>query len=184
MLDTDSVPAKRLRYSPESKHAPKPQNIHLHQKENREHIESVLQPSTIDASPSRSSGSAVTHAESDSASDHATTSQTHAAGKSLRASATPWTPAVSSIWSNVSEPSRGWRGGSFDISMFGAVKASTTATHSEATQEDATASMSRIAQVHKLQLSVLATFSWTMQSGLTGVCYLGAGWDANGPVRS
>ena len=147
MLDSDSVPAKRLRYSPESKHAPKPQNIHLHQKENREQVESGLQPGTINTSPSRSSGSAVTHAESDSASDHATNSQTHAAGKSLSASATPWTPAVSSIWSNVSEHSWGWHAGSFDISMFGAVKASTNATHSESTQQDATASISCLAQV-------------------------------------
>lgn len=140
MLDTDGVPAKRLRYSPESKHAPKPQTVTLHKRESGDHAGSVLQPGTIPTSPSGSSGSAVTHAESEPATDHATTSQTQAAGKNLRASAAPWTPAVNSIWSNVSEPSWGWHSGSFDISMFG--KASTTATHYEAT-----ASMSRLAQV-------------------------------------
>ena len=156
MSDGDIVPAKRLRYSPESKHATKPKVSYLDQKENKDHDGHILQPGTVLTSPSRSSGSAVTHAGSDSASDHATTSQTQATTKGLRASATPWTPTVNNIWSSVSrqEPSWGWQSGSFDMSVFGAAKA-TTATCYGATGQDAAASKSHCAQVQSLWLELI-----------------------------
>ena len=165
MSDADAVPAKRLRYSPESKHAPNPKVSYLDQKENKDHDESTSQPCTVLTSPSRSSGSAVTYAGSDSASDHATTSQTQATTKGLRASATPWTPMVNNIWSSVSgqESSLGWQSGSFDMSMFGAAKA-TTATRHGATGKDAAASKSCYAQVKTLKLElVMLVLSCTLQ---------------------
>ena len=152
MLHGDAVPAKRLRYSPESKHAPKPKVNYLDPKENKDQNGSILQPASVLTSPSRSSGSAVTHVESDSASDHTTTSQTQATNKGLRASATPWTPTVNSIWSSVSapEPSWGWQSGSFDMSIFGTVKATSAACYGP-TGQDAAAAKPQYAQVQNLR---------------------------------
>ena len=154
MSDGDAVPAKRLRYSPESKHAPKPNVSSLDQRENKDHDKSISQPGTVLTSPSRSSGSAVTYTGSDSASDYATTSQTQATTKGLRASATPWTPTVHNIWSSISgqESSCGWQSGRFDMSMCGAAKATTG--YGE-TGQDAAASKSHYAQVQTLRLELI-----------------------------
>ena len=118
MLDGDAAPAKRLRYSPESKHAPKLKASDLEQGQVNGY---ASQPSTAFTSPSRSSGSVATLAELDSASEQVNAPHAAAIGTGLRASAAPWIPTFDSIWSNVSEPGREWQSG-FNNAAFGAIK--------------------------------------------------------------
>ena len=125
MLDGEAAPAKRLRYSPESKHAPHSKSSYV-QQDREEQSASASQPDTALTSPSRSSGSVATLAESDSTSEQANAS--HVSAKGLRVTAAPWTPALNSIWSNAFEPSKGWQSG-FDTSGSGAIKPAVAAGH-------------------------------------------------------
>lgn len=156
MLDGDAAPAKRLRYSPESKHAPKSKASHLDQG----HVTvCASQPSTARTSPSRSSGSVATLAELDTASEHANAPHAAAISTGLRASAAPWIPALNSIWSNVSEPGREWQSG-FGNAAFGAIKPLVS------TNNGATGLLSPMFSCHDAQVQNMPLLDLLHQNGV------------------
>ncbi len=131
-MDNDTAPVKRLRYSPESKHAPRPKVNHDAPKQ-QIHGTGVAQTEAGTLSLSRSSSSAATLVVSDSASEQQPAPKDCAqpsTNQGLRASAAPWTPAKLTIQDNAFVTSDGWQSG-FGPSVFGNVNPF-TATDSEA----------------------------------------------------
>ncbi len=116
-MDADVAPAKRLRFSPESKHAPRPKSNFDEQEQHRTDVVETLAAAP---SPSRSTNSAGTCVQSDVAS--AQTCMTSGSTKALRASAAPWTPAKIIPQSNPLQSSQGWQS-LYGPSIFGSAKA-------------------------------------------------------------
>ena len=122
-MDADVAPAKRLRFSPESKHAPRPKSNFDEQEQHR--MNNVETPAAL--SPSRSSISAGTYVQSDAASEQhcaAQTCMTSGSTKGLRASAAPWTPAKIIPYSNLLQSSQAWQS-LYGPSIFGSALAAT-----------------------------------------------------------
>ncbi len=122
-MDADVAPAKRLRFSPESKHAPRPKSNFDEQEQHR--TDDAETPAAAAPSPSRSTNSAGTCVQSDVASEQhcaAQTCMTSGSTKALRASAAPWTPAKIIPQSNPLQSSQGWQS-LYGPSIFGSAKA-------------------------------------------------------------
>ncbi|KAL0048903.1 hypothetical protein WJX82_001964 [Trebouxia sp. C0006] len=122
-MDADVAPAKRLRFSPESKHAPQPKSNFDEQEQHR--TNNAETPAAL--SPSRSSNSAGTCVQSDAASEQycaAQTGMTAGSAKALRASAAPWTPAKIIPQSNPLQSSQAWQS-LYGPSIFGSALAAT-----------------------------------------------------------
>ena len=121
-MDADVAPAKRLRFSPESKHAPRPKGNFDEQETGTNNVET---PAAL--SPSRSSNSAGTCIQPDAASEQycaAQTGMTAGSAKALRASAAPWTPAKIIPQSNPLQSSQAWQS-LYGPSIFGSALAAT-----------------------------------------------------------
>ncbi len=122
-MDADVAPAKRLRFSPESKHAPRPKSDFDEQEQHR--TNSAETPAAL--SPSRSSNSAGTCVQSDAASEQYCAAQSgliSGSTKALRASAAPWTPAKLIPQSNPLQSSQTWQS-LYGPSIFGSALAAT-----------------------------------------------------------
>lgn len=122
-MDADVAPAKRLRFSPESKHAPRPKSNFDEQEQHR--TNNAETPAAL--SPSRSSKSAGTCVQSDAASEQycaAQTGMTASSTKALRASAVPWTPAKIIPQSDSLQSSQAWQS-LYGPSIFGSALAAT-----------------------------------------------------------
>ena len=99
-MESDALPAKRLRYSPESKHAPKPQ-VTIAKSEQGVEAAHMIQH---EHSSERSSNSAASCIKAEA---HPTAAKA-GLGQALRATATPWTPAKLSHQGIVKQPSSCW----------------------------------------------------------------------------
>lgn len=122
-MDADVAPAKRLRFSPESKHAPQPKSNFGKQEQHR--TNNVQTPAAL--SPSRSSNSAGTCVQSDAATEQyyaAQTCMTSGSTKTLRASAAPWTPAKIIPQSNPLQSTQAWQS-LYGPSIFGSALVAT-----------------------------------------------------------
>ena len=99
-MESDALPAKRLRYSPESKHAPQ---LQVTVAKSEEGLEAAHMIQDVH-SPDRSSNSAASciKAEANQVAPKV------GLGQALRATATPWTPAKLSNQGMVKQPSSCW----------------------------------------------------------------------------
>lgn len=118
-MDSDLVPAKRLRYSPESKHAPQPK-VSYEEQQQQNCSTCFSQSGTVAHSPSKSGGSAASCIGSDTASE-----RQPAPNAGLRATAAPWTPAKFLTQNNTLAPDKAWQS-LYGPSIFGSLKSSDT----------------------------------------------------------
>ena len=135
-MDNESVPAKRLRFSPESKHAPLPRSGGDKQEQHRS---SLPDTEASASSPSRSSMSAGTCEESDVVTEQRSDShiRTESGSKpGLRASAAPWTPAKLVSQSNALQPSQTWQS-LYGPSIFGSTNMFAATDHRSSESLDA-----------------------------------------------
>ena len=99
-MESDALPAKRLRYSPESKHAPQPQVTVAKSEQGLEAAHMIQGVHN----PDRSSDSAASCIKAEASQ----VASKIGLGQALRATATPWTPAKVSSQAIVKQPSNCW----------------------------------------------------------------------------